>query len=174
MKSLRPLLKVKEALFSLFSNIDEQKVMIAVYALISLPFGVLLFEYHQVNDCNIWGIFVWWIITFIWSSVLQWKSVPSKFTLWQVAFFFKCGILWQSASLSLSRSGLAANTSWSRVHLRASLAEQGLNICFLMRTPGTASRCHYSNKLAKSQDVTRRVFFVCVYMCVCVGCVCVP
>ena len=53
MKSLRPLLKVKEALFSLFSNIDEQKVMIAVYALISLPFGLLLFEYHQVSDRNI-------------------------------------------------------------------------------------------------------------------------
>ena len=53
MKSLRPLLKVKEALFSWFSNIDEQKVMIAVYALISLPYGVLLFEYYQVNGGNI-------------------------------------------------------------------------------------------------------------------------
>ena len=42
-----------KTLFSLISSIEEQKVMIAVYALISLPYGVLLFEYYQVNGRNI-------------------------------------------------------------------------------------------------------------------------
>ena len=42
-----------KTLFSLISSIEEQKVMIAVYALISLPYGVLLSEYYQVNGGNI-------------------------------------------------------------------------------------------------------------------------